>query len=405
MDDVKGKHSISLRRDFTAQRIACILYLCALVLYVLWFSLSATYIGDAFFLQQAAKFYRAAIRSFFVFFLFCIFLLDAFLNRISARKMVFGVVAIIMLQILITNATLSEMQKYGLQFFVWLLLAYPKRLELRYAFYSVLIAGAIVSVASIALSVAGFIPNTITDGPFGLMKSTFGFKSMSVENLYLCSLIMGWTYCASCSWSWRKAIIAFVLIAAAFFVTSSRAGALLVFAQIIITCLMNQKGKWAWVEKVLMPIVYKSAIVIVPVFSILCLAMAQEISIGDLVFVQGLDSLMGGSLTVGDEFYKAGGFHLIGQGYKQYASVSNSYLYIAMVYGFICLAWLMILYYRVGSYLGKKGDANTSLYIVLLAILMLFDSIMFVLVYNMAALAIGEYLATGSNALVEEREP
>lgn len=387
----------------SAQRVVHVLYLCALVLYVVWFGLSITNVGKASVLQGPASFFNAAIKGYFVFLLFCIFLLDAFLNRISTRKLVFGVIALVLLQNVLSNIYASETQKCILQFFVWLLLAYPRYLEPRRALTVVWITGAVFAGVVIALSVIGIVPNAEIKKSNAIAANSFGFRGLSVESLFFCSLIMTWVYCKSRSWNWLKASIAVVLIGAVFLVTGSRVNMALGIFQVIVTCLLSQGFKWAWVRGVLTRALGKLGTWILPVFALLCLLLASLLSWTDAGSLKVINKIMGGGIESGATFFSEYGFPLFCERIERLSRLDNTFIYVVMSCGLVCLVCLMVLYWKFSRFVEKQPDPYMSLLIMLIAAHMLFDSIMFLPVCNPILIAIGAFIAMGPRLSATEK--
>lgn len=373
-------------------------------MYVLWFGFSVARIGEAPVLDLVVPYYMVAMQRFFVFLLFCIFLLDAFFNGISMRKMIFGVIAVVLLQNVGVNLGVQGSQRCAYQFFVWIVLAYPKRLELKKAIFAVLIAGGIVVIASIALSLVGMIPNNSSTSPYGFMRSSFGFADQEVGSMFVCSLIMSWVYCTSSSWNWSKATAALFFLFVVFVVTGSRVIVGIACVQVVMTWIMNQADRWHWVESVLEKIVFKLGVALVPVFALLCLILVPEISLGGVELFGTIDSLFGGELAMASELFEVDGYHLFAHAPSAYDSLDNSYLRIAMSCGLICFVCLMVLYFKFGRFLEKRRDGFMSLYVALLAVRLLMYPILLLPVYNVAIFAIGFYLAEGPGALALEKE-
>lgn len=386
----------------SAQRVVHVLYLCALVLYVVWFGLSITNIGKASVLQGPASFFNAAIKGYLVFFLFCIFLLDVFLNRISVRKLIFGVVALVLLQNVLSNIYTSETQKCVFQFFVWILLAYPRNLESRRALTVIWIAGAVFAGVVIALSVAGIVPNAEIKKSSAIVANSFGFRGLSVESLFFCSLIMTWVYCKSRSWNWLKASIAVVLIGVVFLVTGSRVNLALGIFQVIVTCLLSQGFKWAWVRGALTRALGKLGAWILPVFALLCLLLAILLSWTDAGLLRAINKIMGGGIESGAAFFSEYGYPLFCERIERLSHLDNTFIYVVMSCGFVCLVCLVALYWKFARFAERQPDPYMSLLIVLIALHMLFDSIMFLPVYNPALIAIGAFMAMGQRLSVTE---
>lgn len=387
----------------SAQRVVHVLYLCALVLYVVWFGLSITNVGKASVLQGPASFFNAAIKGYFAFFLFCIFLLDAFLNRISARKLVFGVIVLVLLQNVLSNIFTSETQKCVLQFFVWILLAYPRHLEPRRALTVVWITGAVFAGVVIALSVIGIVPNAEIKKSSAIAANSFGFRGLSVESLFLCSLIMTWVYCKSRSWNWLRASIAVVLIGAVFLVTGSRVNMALGIFQVIVTCLLSKGVKWAWVRGVLTRALGKLGTWILPVFALLCLLLVGLLSWTDAGLLRVINKIMGGGIESGAAFFSEYGYPLFCERIERLSHLDNTFIYVVMSCGLVCLVCLMVLYWKFARFVERQPDPYMSLLIVLIAAHMLFDSIMFLPVYNPVLIAIGAFIAMGPRLLATEK--
>lgn len=380
-------------------------YLVALAVYMLWAGLTITYIPETALLNTAAASFLSVFNGYFVFYLFCIFLLDAFLNWLSMRKMVFGVIAILLLQCSITNAVSMEAQKYELQFFVWILLAYPKRLELRRALSVIWMTGGVIVAVVVALSLAGIIPNDASSEFFGIPRCSFGFMNQNTESMFVCSLVMAWVYCNSPSWSWRKAIAALVLPLVVFVTTGSIVNVALVVMQILVTCLLAQEDRWAWVKGILSRIIYKLGVVLVPLLAVVCLILVPVMTaVPDSGLNKVLNVLLGGELTAGCHFFEVYGYSVFGQRLESYGYLSNSYVYVAVSLGLVCLFCLVVLYLKFGLFLEQRRDCFMSLYVGLLASHLLTDQIMFLPVYNLAVLGIGFYLATGPSILALERD-
>ena len=387
----------------SAQRVVHVLYLCALVLYVVWFGLSITNVGKAFVLQGSASFFNAAIKGYFVFFLFCIFLLDAFLNRISARKLIFGVIAIILLQNVLSNIFTSETQKCILQFFVWILLAYPRYLEPRRALTVIWITGAVFAGMVIALSVIGIVPNAEIKKSSAIAANSFGFRGLSVESLFLCSLIMTWVYCKSWSWNWLRASIAVVLVGAVFLVTGSRVNMALGIFQVIVTCLLGQGAKWAWVRGPLTKVLEKLGTYILPGLALLSLILAILLSWTDAGSLKVINKIMGGGIESGAAFFGEYGYPLFCERIERLSHLDNTFIYVVMSCGLVCLVCLVALYWKFARFVERQPDPYMSLFIVLIAAHMLFDSIMFLPVYNPVLIAIGAFIAMGPRLPATEK--
>ena len=401
-ETIRAKHAARPDKR-SAQRVVHVLYLCALVLYVVWFGLSVTNVGKASVLQGPAAFFNAAIKGYFVFFLFCIFLWDAFLNRISTRKLVFGVLAIILLQNVLSNIFTSETQKCVLQFFVWILLAYPRHLEPRRALTVVWITGAVFAGVVIALSVIGIVPNAEIKKSSAIAANSFGFRGLNVESLFLCSLIMTWVYCKSRSWNWLRASIAVVLIGAVFLVTGSRVNMVLGIFQVIVTCLLGQRAKWAWVRGVLTRVLGKLGIWILPVFVLLCLLLAILLSWTDAAPLKVVNKIMGGGIESGAAFFSEYGYPLFCERIERLSHLDNTFIYVVMSCGLVCLVCLVALYWKFARFVERQPDPYMSLLIVLIAAHMLFDSIMFLPVYNPVLIAIGAFIAMGPRLPATEK--
>lgn len=401
-ETIRAKHAARPDKR-SAQRVVHVLYLCALVLYVVWFGLSVTNVGKASVLQGPAAFFNAAIKGYFVFFLFCIFLWDAFLNRISTRKLVFGVLAIILLQNVLSNIFTSETQKCVLQFFVWILLAYPRHLEPRRALTVVWITGAVFAGVVIALSVIGIVPNAEIKKSSAIAANSFGFRGLNVESLFLCSLIMTWVYCKSRSWNWLRASIAVVLIGAVFLVTGSRVNMVLGIFQVIVTCLLGQRAKWAWVRGVLTRVLGKLGIWILPVFALLCLLLAILLSWTDAAPLKVVNKIMGGGIESGAAFFSEYGYPLFCERIERLSHLDNTFIYVVMSCGLVCLVCLVALYWKFARFVERQPDPYMSLLIVLIAAHMLFDSIMFLPVYNPVLIAIGAFIAMGPRLPATEK--
>lgn len=393
-ETIRAKHAARPDKR-SAQRVVHVLYLCALVLYVVWFGLSITNVGKASVLQGPASFFNAAIKGYLVFFLFYIFLLDAFLNRISTRKLVFGVIALVLLQNVLSNIYTSETQKCILQFFVWLLLACPRYLEPRRALTVVWITGAVFAGMVIALSVIGIVPNAEIKKSSAIAANSFGFRGLSVESLFFCSLIMTWVYCKSRSWNWLRASIAVVLVGAVFLVTGSRVNMALGIFQVIVTCLLSQGSKWAWVRGALTRALGKLGTWILPVFVLLCLLLVSLLSWTDAGFLKVINKIMGGGIESGATFFSEYGYPLFCERIERLSRLDNTFIYVVMSCGLVCLVCLMVLYWKFSRFVEKHPDPYMSLLIVLIAAHMLFDSIMFLPVYNPVLIAIGAFIAMG----------
>lgn len=405
MDEGLRKHFDELRRSRAAQVAARAAYLVALAVYMVWAALSISSVSSVDPLGVVVSWLTSALDGYLVFYLFCVFLLDAFLNRLSMRKMVFGVIAIVLLQYLVINDVTSETQKLELQFFVWLLLAYPRHLELRRALGVVWIAGGIAVIAIMALALVGVVPNNALQGLFGMTRFSLGFVSTDMMSLLACSVAMAWVYCNSTSWNWKKAVVAFALLLATFIATGSIVNVGIAVLQVLVTCLLNQEGKWEWMGETLPKVLYKLGIGLVPAFAILCLIIVPEMAyMPDSALFGVLDSLLGGGLTVGYQLFETYGFNLLGHRIEVYGSLGNSYLYVATAFGLLCLFCLAVLYCLLGMFLERRGDRFMALYVCLLAVHFLTDQVVFSSVYNLAILAIGFYLATGPDAVAYERE-
>ena len=401
-ETIRAKHAA--RPDTrSAQRVVHVLYLCALVLYVVWFGLSVTNVGKASALQGPASFFNAAIKGYLVFFLFCIFLLDAFLNGISARKLIFGVLAIILLHNVLLNIFTSETQKCVLQFFVWILLAYPRHLESRRALTVVWVTGAVFAGVVIALSVIGIVPNAEIKKSSAIAANSFGFRGLSVESLFLCSLIMTWVYCKSRSWNWLRASIAVVFIGAVFLVTGSRVNMALGIFQVIVTCLLSQGAKWAWVRGVLARALGKLGTWILPVFALLCLLLAILLSWTDTAPLKVVNKIMGGGIESGAAFFGEYGYPLFCERIERLSHLDNTFIYVVMSCGLVCLVCLVVLYWKFARFVERQPDPYMSLLIVLVAAHMLFDSTMFLPVYNPILIAIGAFIAMGPRLPATEK--
>lgn len=379
----------------SAQRVVHVLYLCALVLYVVWFGLSVTNVGKAPAIEALASIFNAAIQGYFVFFLFCLFLLDAFLNGISTRKLIFGVIAIILLQNVLLNIYTSETQKSVLQFFVWILLAYPRHLEPKRALTVLGLTGAVFAVIVIALSIVGIVPNADIKKSSAIAASSFGFRGLSIESLFLSSLVMIWVYCKSKSWNWLRAIIAIVLIGAVFLVTGSRVNMALGIFQVVVTCLLSKGSKWDWARGTLTKALGKLGTWILPVFALLCLLLAILLSWTDAGSLKIVNKIMGGGIESGATFFGEYGYPLFCEKIEHLSRLGNTFLYVVMSCGLVCLVCLMVLYWKFARSVERQPDPYMSLLIVLIAVHMLFDSIMFLPVYNPALLAIGAFIAMG----------
>lgn len=387
----------------SAQRVVHVLYLCALVVYVIWFGLSVTNASKAPALEALVSFFNAAIKGYFVFFLFCIFLSDAFLNRISTRKLIFGVIAIVLLQNVLSNIYTSETQKCVFQFFVWILLAYPRHLESRRALTVVWVTGAVFAGVVIALSVIGIVPNAEIKKSSAIAANSFGFRGLSVESLFLCSLIMTWVYCKSRSWNWLRASIAVVLIGAVFLVTGSRVNMALGIFQVIVTCLLSQGAKWAWVRGVLARALGKLGTWILPVFALLCLLLTILLSWTDTAPLKVVNKIMGGGIESGAAFFGEYGYPLFCERIERLSHLDNTFIYVVMSCGLVCLVCLVVLYWKFARFVERQPDPYMSLLIVLVAAHMLFDSIMFLPVYNPVLIAIGAFIAMGSRLPATEK--
>lgn len=401
-ETIRAKHAARPDKR-SAQRVVHVLYLCALVLYVVWFGLSVTNVGKASALQGPASFFNAAIKGYLVFFLFCIFLLDAFLNGISARKLIFGVLAIILLQNVLSNIYTSETQKCVFQFFVWILLAYPRHLESRRALTVVWVTGAVFAGVVIALSVIGIVPNAEIKKSSAIAANSFGFRGLSVESLFLCSLIMTWVYCKSRSWNWLRASIAVVLMGAVFLVTGSRVNMALGIFQVIVTCLLSQGAKWAWVRGVLARALGKLGTWILPVFALLCLLLAILLSWTDTAPLKVVNKIMGGGIESGAAFFGEYGYPLFCERIERLSHLDNTFIYVVMSCGLVCLVCLVVLYWKFARFVERQPDPHMSLLIVLVAAHMLFDSTMFLPVYNPVLIAIGAFIAMGPRLPATEK--
>lgn len=401
-ETIRAKHAARPDKR-SAQRVVHVLYLCALVLYVVWFGLSVTNAGKASALQGPASFFNAAIKGYLVFFLFCIFLLDAFLNGISARKLIFGVLAIILLQNVLSNIYTSETQKCVFQFFVWILLAYPRHLESRRALTVVWVTGAVFAGVVIALSVIGIVPNAEIKKSSAIAANSFGFRGLSVESLFLCSLIMTWVYCKSRSWNWLRASIAVVLMGAVFLVTGSRVNMALGIFQVIVTCLLSQGAKWAWVRGVLARALGKLGTWILPVFALLCLLLAILLSWTDTPPLKVVNKIMGGGIESGAAFFGEYGYPLFCERIERLSHLDNTFIYVVMSCGLVCLVCLVVLYWKFARFVERQPDPYMSLLIVLVAAHMLFDSTMFLPVYNPVLIAIGAFIAMGPRLPATEK--
>lgn len=379
----------------TAQGAVCVLYLCALVLYVVWFGLSLTTVGKSATLEAPIAFFYVAIKRYLVFVLFCAFLLDAFLNGMSAKKLVFGVIAIILLQNVVSNIYADETQKCIFQFFVWILLAYPQRLESRYALNAVWITGAVFSGAIVALSVFGVIPSIDIAKSNAIVAHGFGFRSLAIESLFLSSLIMIWVYCKSRSWNWLKAAIALVLLGVVFAITGSRVNLAVGAVQVAVTCLLDQGSRWVWARETLPKTLGRLGVLIVPVLALFCLLLVALASWTDAEPLKAVYKIMGGGIKTGAEFFGAYGYPLFCERIEHLSRLDNTFIYIAMSCGLVCLACLMILYWRFAQSVERQANPYMSLLLILVAMHMIFDSIMFLPVYNPVLLAIGAFLAMG----------
>lgn len=379
----------------SAQRVVHVLYLCALIVYVVWFGLSVTNASKAPALEALVSFFNAAVEGYLVFFLFCIFLLDAFLYRISTRKLIFGVIAIILLQNVLLNIYTSETQKCIFQFFVLILLAYPRYLEPKRALTVVWITGAVFAGVVVALSIVGIVPNADVKKSSAIATSSLGFRSLSVESLFFCSLIMIWVYCKSRSWNWLRAMIAVALIGIVFLVTGSRVNAALGIFQVIVTCLLSQGFKWAWVQGPLTKVLGKLGTYILPGLALLSLVLVILVSLTDAGPLKIVNKIMGDGIELGAAFFDEYGYPLFCERIEHLSRLDNTFIYVAMSCGLICLVCLMVLYWKFARSVEKQPDPYMSLLIVLVAVHMLFDSIMFLPVYNPILLAIGAYIAAG----------
>lgn len=396
MDEGLRKYFAALRRNRVVQSAVRVAYIVALAVYTVWTALTITYIPEAALLNTATGFFMSVFNGYFVFYLFGVFLLDAFLNGLSMRKVVFGVIAVLLLQCLVTNAVSAEAQKNELQFFVWLLLAYPKRLELRSALSAVWVAGGIFVASTVALSLAGIIPNNASSEFFGIPRCSFGFTNQNTESMFVCSLVMAWVYCNSFSWNWRKATAALVLPLVVFVTTGSIVNVAIAVMQILMTCLLKQEDRWAWVKDVLSRIICRLGVVLIPTLAVVCLVLVPVMAAApDFGLFKVLDALLGGGLAAGCQFFEIYGYSIFGRHFEPYGYLNNSYVYVAISLGLVCLSCLVVLYCRLGLFLEQRRDCFMSLYVSLLAVHFLTDPIMLLPAYNIAVLAIGFYLAIG----------
>lgn len=404
MDNELRKHITSLRRSRALQYVVRWLYACALILYMVWFGLSATRIGEIPFLDIASSVFFDAMQGYFVFFLFCIFLLDAFVNRISVQKMTFGVIAVILVQSIIVNSGVQGSSESTYQYFAWLIIAYPRRFELSRAAKTIWITGGIIILVSAIVSFAGLLPDTVFFDLKGNARHLFGFTTVDIESTFTCSMVMCWVYSCSSSWNWRKALLASCLLFIILIASGALIDIVIAALQVAATCLMCQSGKWHWIAVDLSKTVCKLGVFLVPLLAVLSLVMFPVLdAVGPDPFGI-LDMLMGGTLLVSSLFFDASGYQLFGQSLAPYGSPLNSYLYVAMAGGLLCLFFLMVLYWRLGAFLERSGDVFMSLYVALLAIRMLSDPIMLLPAYNLAILAAGFYLAIGPDVRAFERE-
>lgn len=89
----------------------------------------------------------------------------------------------------------------------------------------------------------------------------------------------------------------------------------------------------------------------------------------------------------------------------KWANLDNSYILFSIKYGLIFLYVFIILYFILGKQLRRKDDLKSALYVILISIFGLTESILFVPGFNFSLLFIAEMISDykRKNVILEER--
>lgn len=373
---------------FLAARVVRVIYLVALVACVVWFSLMASYIDDIGKLRVPSYIFIHGVQDYLVFVLFAVFLGDAALHGISTRKLVYGIV-----MILLTSSVAQAYTNYDLNFAAWLVLAYPRGLDLKRAMDAIWIPGLIMTICIVTCCLIGKIPD-YTTYEHGVYRHAFGFDNPNTGSIFVCSLIMAWVYCKSHAWNWRKACVIVGLLLVIYAATDSRATMILGIVQVLFTSLYTYRSKRGESTKLCSTIIFKGAIYLVPVFAVVCLVFTPLLAgFADTDAFKTINSMLSTRPALAIRFFNEYGFQLAGQQLTLATYLDNSYLNVAISCGLFGIVAIVVLYFFLGKFLEKSNDYFMALYVSLLAIHMLTEMIVFFPVENISIIAAGAFIA------------
>lgn len=289
-----------------------------------------------------------------------IFVADALVNGLGAKKLVITVIGILLSCILCSQAFNDRFA-----FFLCFVIAYPHELNLRSAIKTYLVTGTAITLLTICLALLGLI-STVVSFEHGILRQSWGFTYTNGLAVTACSLIMAWVYLKAPTWSWQDACVALALTLIVFTASDGRSACAFVVIQVILISLTHAKRLpkivrqggailGYWLTTWLFLILAAFTLVLLPI-----LGMLKETPVFNAI--NALLSTRPAIWLNGLENYGVPLLHVTGD---SPTLVDNSFLHIVWTCGIVVLAFFAVLYVLTGKWTKAQHDFPLAIYIVI----------------------------------------